>query len=302
MAKQYDEKLIIDYVENDISDRHREKVVALMEADPQLKELIEEMINDRITLQNIPDPSTPDWIMEEVDRNLERAMLVEENHVEVEEVVVQQKHVLRRLAFGTGVAAMIALLSGVVVWSLWGIDPYGINNVDDNPEIAKGGGNTNPPIVNDNNTNQNPKPDLPDNGTTQNNTNAGGTNTPPKHINDNNKPVDPNPAVVKKDDNDSNLNNKPDKPVMDKNNNTIAQANQNKPPVKVDPDVTTNNQNNPPPKNNSAPAVVAKGASEAPGEAKRKTRKQTPSSLFRNQNSSSSSSSVWKSLSTPLKS
>lgn len=145
MTDQYDEQLLLDYVEGELDARALKKVEALLSEDAQLRELLSGMKQDRDAMRDLSDPRPPEWVMDEVDRHIERAMLVEQSDEEVEAGQVQQKYVFRRIMFGSGVAAMVTLLAGVVIWSLWGLNPYGFdyakdkNTGNDEPLIAKGG-------------------------------------------------------------------------------------------------------------------------------------------------------------------
>lgn len=145
MIERYDEQLLLDYVEGELDTRAAQKVEALLNEDAQLRDLLAGMKQDRDAIREVSDPRPPEWVMDEVDRHIERAMLVEQSDEEVEAGQVQQKYILRRIMFGSGVAAMVALLAGVVIWSLWGLNPYGFdyakdkNTGNDEPLIAKGG-------------------------------------------------------------------------------------------------------------------------------------------------------------------
>lgn len=123
MAETYDESLLLSYVEGELSPADRSRVEQMGRKDPRLGQLLRQLVGDRHALRSLPDPAPPDWMMDEVDRQLERAMLVDGLPVDSESVVVQQHYVLRRLMMLGAVAAMVLVVVTVIIASLTGLTP-----------------------------------------------------------------------------------------------------------------------------------------------------------------------------------
>jgi hypothetical protein len=118
MAEKYDEELLLGYVEGDLDARSRAQVEAWIQQDPRLGRLLAAMREDRNQLRAMPDPATPDWLMNEVDQQLERAMLVDEPQARTSAETLRKRHVLRRILVVASIAAMVAVVGGVVIYSL----------------------------------------------------------------------------------------------------------------------------------------------------------------------------------------
>jgi len=124
-AQQYDENLLLAYVEGDITDEQLARVRQWTADDPKLAALLRQMASDRASLAAMPDPPTPDWLMDEVDRQLERSMLVDVGPREFADTAIAQRHVMRRIVLGTALAAMLLIVAAVVISSLTGVRSMG---------------------------------------------------------------------------------------------------------------------------------------------------------------------------------
>ena len=110
MVEQYDEELLLGYIEGELTDEQAAGVEASMQQDPRLAQLIKQLRADRKALRDLPEPITPDWLMEEVDRLLERSMLLDATPADQIAVRDQQRHVLRRIGMIGAIAAMVAVM------------------------------------------------------------------------------------------------------------------------------------------------------------------------------------------------
>ena len=122
MAKQYDENLLLAYVEEDLDSPQRAQVEQWMAEDDHLARVLRAMLADRHLLQDVDDPTPPGWVLDEVEQHLERMMLVDSPPRDARAVVIRQRHAFRRVLVGLSVAAMFAVVAGVVVSSLMNID------------------------------------------------------------------------------------------------------------------------------------------------------------------------------------
>ena len=117
MLEEYDENLLLGYLEGDLDGPGVAKVQAWMRADPQLEQLLRQMIADRQAMRSMPDPPAPGGLMEQVERQLERAMLLGPQ-MQDEAVAAHQRFKIRRWAMAAAVAAMLAVVTGWVAWSV----------------------------------------------------------------------------------------------------------------------------------------------------------------------------------------
>jgi hypothetical protein len=119
MASKYDEMMLLAYIEDELDASGRAVVEEWMSRDAHLGRLVRAMMADRNMLRDAVDPMPPQWVMEEVDRQLERAMLVDSVPMDTQAVVVRQQWVVRRVTAIAAIAAMVLIVVGVVTSSLW---------------------------------------------------------------------------------------------------------------------------------------------------------------------------------------
>ncbi|MHB1155294.1 MAG: anti-sigma factor family protein [Phycisphaerales bacterium] len=120
--RDYDENLLLGYVEGDLTDAERAKVEQWIAGDPRLEGLLRGLIADRQALRDLPHPEAPAWVLDDVDRRLERSMLLQAGAGDHEQVIVRQRHAARRWSIGLSMAATVLLAAGVVIWSITGMD------------------------------------------------------------------------------------------------------------------------------------------------------------------------------------
>ena len=120
MNANYDENLLLGYVENELSDSDRATVERWMRDDPRLASLLKAMSNDRQAVRDFPEPAAPPWLMDDVDRGLERTMLIEAPVDDISTLDIEQQHNTRRIFFGLAAAASVLIAGGVVAWSVIG--------------------------------------------------------------------------------------------------------------------------------------------------------------------------------------
>lgn len=137
MGNQYDQNLLLGYVEEELSPEQRAQVERWMAEDDHLARLLRAMMADRHLLQDVEDPAPPDWVMDEVEQQLERVMLVEMPVRDSRAVVIRQRHAMRQWMVGLGVAAMFALVAGVVISSLLYLDNREVALLEENERQAK---------------------------------------------------------------------------------------------------------------------------------------------------------------------
>ena len=135
MANQYDESLLLAYIEEELGQEQRAQVERWMAEDVHLGRVMRAMMADRHLLQDMDDPMPPEWVMEEVDRQIERVMLVEPAPRDAQAVVIRQRVALRRILLGGAVAAMLAVVGGVVVSSLMNVDHDAEVALNDQPGV-----------------------------------------------------------------------------------------------------------------------------------------------------------------------
>ncbi|MDX1565786.1 MAG: hypothetical protein R3236_10285 [Phycisphaeraceae bacterium] len=75
MNDRYDDKILLDYIEGELEPSQRAQVEQWMKQDPPLALMVRQMISDRNELRGLYDPPPPDWVMEEVDQQVDRAIL-----------------------------------------------------------------------------------------------------------------------------------------------------------------------------------------------------------------------------------
>lgn len=117
-ANKFDPELLLAAVEGELTAAQRKQVEAAITDDPRVGKLLESMRADRQALRAMPDPSAPHWLMDEVDRQLERDMLVGAGVVDSHVDAVRDAHVFRRMMVYGAVAAMLAIVATVILSSL----------------------------------------------------------------------------------------------------------------------------------------------------------------------------------------
>ncbi len=133
MRQEYDENLLLGYVEGELTDVERARVEQWIAVDPGLASLLAGMVEDRKALRELSDPPTPDWVLDDIDSGLERSMLLEEGYETDASVIEQKRNVLVRLSTYGAIAAMLLLGVFFVVQPLLDLHPENVA-VDDATE------------------------------------------------------------------------------------------------------------------------------------------------------------------------
>jgi hypothetical protein len=120
MKANYDENLLLGYVENDLSDDDRATVEQWIRQDARLASLLKAMADDRTAMRDLPEPAAPPWLMDDVDRGLERTMLIDASAIDIDTSNIEQQYNVRRIFVGLAAAASILIAGGVVIWSVIG--------------------------------------------------------------------------------------------------------------------------------------------------------------------------------------
>ena len=122
MSEPYDEQLLLGYVEGDLTDAQRAQVEQWIAGDPRLGSLLEKLAGDRDALRALPEPETPSALMEDVDRVLERSMLLQFTLSDQEERVGEKRFIVRRIGAIAAAAAMLVVVTSVVIYSMMGLN------------------------------------------------------------------------------------------------------------------------------------------------------------------------------------
>jgi hypothetical protein len=136
MDKRYDEEILLGYIEGDLSPEDQRLVEQQAAEDPRLRHLLQAMRADRQTLRDLPEPEPPAWLLDEVDRTLERSMLLGDGEAERQAVEQRQRTVLHRIMWTSSIAALFLVAVTVVVVS---VTRLGSDSLDYQPELASDG-------------------------------------------------------------------------------------------------------------------------------------------------------------------
>ncbi|MEX2671990.1 MAG: hypothetical protein WD294_07770 [Phycisphaeraceae bacterium] len=123
MAEQFDEQLLLAYVEGELDAADVARVQGWLREDARLASLVESMIADRDALRQMPAPQAPPWLMDEVNRQLERDMLMDGVPQEAGPIAMPHRPVLRSIFTGGAVAAMLAIVGGLIAYSITDVNP-----------------------------------------------------------------------------------------------------------------------------------------------------------------------------------
>lgn len=118
MPDRYDDQLLLDYVEGDLSEEDRKAFEREVRADDSLRQLLDGIMDDRKQLRDMPVEQAPDDLMERVNLSLEREALLAESPEDDEATYDDAPPPVfsfSRFVAYSGVAAMI-LLCGTLVF------------------------------------------------------------------------------------------------------------------------------------------------------------------------------------------
>lgn len=118
MVERHDESMLLGYVEGDLPAKDRALVEQWLKEDPRLERLMTQLVQDRRDTRQMSDPPAPEWIAQELDRQIERVMLVEGGEMPVVNDALRQRFAMRKWLVGSSLAALFLIAGGVVIWSL----------------------------------------------------------------------------------------------------------------------------------------------------------------------------------------
>jgi len=124
MLDRYDENLILGYIENELDAADRARFEAMLEQDEPLALLIDQLIADRALLRGLPAKEAPAILMEQVQCELERQMLVDVAPLRVAAAAAKSSVFYRfssRMRWAGAVAAALLVGAGLT----WHFDPMG---------------------------------------------------------------------------------------------------------------------------------------------------------------------------------
>ncbi len=121
MPDPYDENMLLGYIEGELSPDEAARVEQLMREDARLRHLIAELVRDRRHLRQMPDESAPPELMQRIQQQLERDMLLAAPPPEVHHRSrTARRFRIGRLAAYSGLAAMILFSAGIMIHTLVG--------------------------------------------------------------------------------------------------------------------------------------------------------------------------------------
>ncbi|MEM6552966.1 MAG: hypothetical protein AAF750_12690 [Planctomycetota bacterium] len=128
MIDRHDPNLLLDYLEGELPEDVAAEVESAMQQDAELKRLITELVADRSALRAMPDAEPPGELIEAVQAQLEREMLLgpppepiplSRGHRNTQPPAANQpSHLRARLVFLGGIAALLVLAAGITLYSL----------------------------------------------------------------------------------------------------------------------------------------------------------------------------------------
>ena len=132
MAERFDEELMLGYVEGDLTPAQREQFERRLIADPRLRDLLTQMRRDRTALRDLDPQAAPPQLVEHVNHQLERQMLLGDASAPTGRPRSPRFTAGRIVAY-SAVAAMLAVCASIVaitlqttqsLWTMPGDDKY----------------------------------------------------------------------------------------------------------------------------------------------------------------------------------
>lgn len=111
MADRYDEQMILGYIEGDLKPELQIQFERLLTQDARLRNLVGQLLLDRQNLRQVPTEQSPPQIMERVEQQLERRMLLDTGSAESIDCIhpIKTSAYLGRWLAYSGVAALLAI-------------------------------------------------------------------------------------------------------------------------------------------------------------------------------------------------
>ena len=132
MAERFDEELMLGYVEGDLTPAQRDQFERRLIADPRLRDLLTQMRRDRTALRDLDPQAAPPQLVEHVNHQLERQMLLGDASAPTGRPRSPRFTAGRIVAY-SAVAAMLAVCASIVaitlqttqsLWTMPGDDKY----------------------------------------------------------------------------------------------------------------------------------------------------------------------------------
>jgi hypothetical protein len=138
MAERYDEQVLLDYLEGDLSTDQAAEFERQLENDTKLRSLVGQLLADRDALRRLPTQPAPPQVMERVEQQLERAMLLKPDMAAQGPAPVPVHLRLAPYLTYAAVAAMILIAAGLVLRTL--VDEEVLRAAKGKPrQVAMGG-------------------------------------------------------------------------------------------------------------------------------------------------------------------
>ncbi len=115
MLERYDPNLILDYIEGDLSPAERAGFEQLLVQDRQLQVLVDELLEDRRALRQMPLEKAPLEVLDRVQQRMERNMLLDAVPRHAEDMAVVRRFRMGRLVAYGSLAAMV-LFSALMMY------------------------------------------------------------------------------------------------------------------------------------------------------------------------------------------
>lgn len=118
MVERYDENVLLAFVEGELTPDQQRLIEQWTAADPRLARLLNAMVADRQILRSVPEPEAPAWLLEDIDADLERSMLLDDGPLHAQADQGRQRQAINRMGLGLAVAAMVLIAGGIVIYSI----------------------------------------------------------------------------------------------------------------------------------------------------------------------------------------
>src|SRR5690554_2248415 len=126
MLERYDSNLILDYIEDELPPAERAGFEQLLVQDRELRLLVDQLLEDRRLLRQMPAEKAPLEVLDRVQQRMERNMLLDAPAPSVGDTRVERRLRIGRLVVYGSLAAMV-LFSAVLMYNT--LEPW--NRVPD---------------------------------------------------------------------------------------------------------------------------------------------------------------------------
>lgn len=116
MSQRYDQDLILAYVEDELDNGARYRFERQLQQDHRLQTLVQQLVDDRRQLRNVPPEAPPEGLMDRAQGFLERQMLLGDAASQAGEQAAHARHRLVRWTAWSGVAALFLIGVGTLLF------------------------------------------------------------------------------------------------------------------------------------------------------------------------------------------